>query len=112
MSRIKTRWAKRTYDVWGNKKDGYEVNDSFSCGEVEIACKVNTWNKGTKNEFVTCYPSDYALQQIFGTRANIETTGDDIHVYVLRASDSYPLGELHCVSHESLSPIKEKQERE
>lgn len=26
---IKTTWELRTYDVWGNAKDGYEVNDSF-----------------------------------------------------------------------------------
>jgi hypothetical protein len=34
----------------------------------------------------------------------IETDGDDVTIYVNRASDSYPLGELVCTSHDSLSP--------
>ncbi len=109
MKRIKTIWQVRTYDVWGNKIDGYEVNDVYLRGEFEIDCKIITNNKGTSNEFSSCYPSDYALQQIFGTRAIIDTSGDDIHICVNRRSDNYPLGELHCLSHESLSPIREKQ---
>lgn len=29
-----------TYDVWGNAKDGYEVNDVFSRGHIEIPVSV------------------------------------------------------------------------
>jgi len=33
---VKTVWSLRTYDVWGNPRYGYEVNDSYSAGEVEL----------------------------------------------------------------------------
>jgi hypothetical protein len=107
---VLTLWNKRTYDVWGNKKDGYEVNDSYSQGTVEIRCKIETHNKGTPQEFNSAYPSDFQLRQVFGVNCHIDTDGDDTTIYVNRASDSYPIGELFCESHESLSPIRKKPE--
>lgn len=35
---------------------------------------------------------------------------DDITIYVNRERDGYPIGELQCVSHSALSPIKEKED--
>lgn len=105
--KINTTWKLRTYDVWGNKQDGYEVNDVHTNGTIELSLKIETHNAGTEHEFVSAYPSDYQLGQVFGTRARLDTYGDDLHITVNRASDGYPLGELECVSHSSLSPIRE-----
>ena len=70
---VLTVWESATYDVRGNARDGYEVNDVYRRRTpIEIQCKVETYN-------------------------------------VNRARDGYPLGELTCVSHESLSPIRAKQ---
>lgn len=106
---VLTTWHKRTYDVWGNKKDGYEVNDTRGHGSIEIRCKVQTHNAGTPQEFNSASPSDFQLCQAFGVRCKIDTDGDDLNIYVNRSSDSYPIGELVCESHLALSPIREKE---
>lgn len=107
---IETTWELRTYDVWGNATDGYEVNDTFKAGEVTIRCKVEVCNAGTPQEFLSASPSDSQIRRALGLRRfKLETDGDDLHIYVNRARDSYPLGELYCTSHESLSPIRAKQ---
>ncbi len=103
---ILTRWNVRTYDVWGNASDGYEVNDTYGHGEVEIRSKVETCNAGTPHEFITASPSDHAIKKVFGVGCRIDTDGDDLHITVNRSRDSYPIGELVCTSHASLSPIR------
>ena len=108
---IDTTWEVRTYDVWGNPKDGYEVNDTyrFKAGEVTIRCKVEVNNASTPQEFLSAYPSDSQIRRALSLRRfKIETDGDDLNIYVNRAKDSYPCGELYCTSHESLSPIRTK----
>ncbi len=109
---ITTIWELSTYDVWGNAKDGYDVNDVYRQGEVTIRLKVVRNNPGMSGEFLSAYPSDYQLGKLFGTRAKLDTDGDDTNVYVRRSSDSYPLGQLTCVSHASLSPIRAQKDGE
>jgi hypothetical protein len=105
--RIKTTWDIATYDVWGNRKDGYEVNDVYrQSRDLELMLKVTVNNVGLPSEFESAYPSDYAIRQIFGVTCQIETEGDDLDIYVNRRSDGYPIGEMICTSHESLSPIR------
>jgi hypothetical protein len=102
---INTVWAVRTYDVWGNARDGYEVNDAFSDGEVTIRCEVKTYNVGTEHQFDSAHPSDSQIRRALDLRRfAIDTDGDDLTIYVNRSRDGYPCGELQCVSHESLSP--------
>jgi len=107
---VLTTWRKFTYDVWGNKADSYEVNDRYGQGSVDIRCKIERNNPGTPQEFFSAYPSNGQLQRIFGTHCALSLDGDDLTVYVNRASDGYPIGELICDSHDSLSPIRKKQE--
>jgi hypothetical protein len=61
-NKLKTRWALRTYDVWGNSRDGYDVNDSFARGEFEIMADVRTYNVGTPQEFQSATVSDKAIR--------------------------------------------------
>ncbi len=103
---VLTDWDIRTYDVWGNAKDGYEVNDTSSRGSVTIRCKLVHNNPGTPQEFISASPSDYQIRGVFGVGCAIDTEGDDCTIYVHRASDLYPIGELHCTSHASLSPVR------
>lgn len=171
---IKTVWELRTYDVWGNDRDGYEVNNVFSAGTVELRipqtrhnvgvewhicrnpeCPGNNpcghepkcaWgthrreshgvfgnpvyqydpaNKGMattpsrfvcpecdatvelkSQEFISAYPTHRQIKRAFGVNCRIETSGDDLVVYVERERDGYPIGEMKCVSHESLSPVR------
>lgn len=108
---ILTKWEIRTYDVWGNRKDGFEVNDVFKRGTEEIVIECHRYNVGTPSEFVSASPTDAQIKRIFGLgKTQIDTDGDDLTVYVTRTRDSYPIGEMFCISHASLSPVQEKQD--
>lgn len=103
---IKTTWELRTYDVWGNARDGYEVNDSYNAGEIELRIPQTRHNVGTPSEFLSAYPSDRQIKRTFGVNCRIATYGDDVHIEVERERDGYPIGRMKCVSHESLSPVR------
>ena len=107
--RIDTSWECWTYDVWGNARDGYDVNDR-SCfdrdAKLRIAVTVN--NPGTEHAFTSAYPTDRQIKALFGLRCRIATDGDDLNIYITRERDGYPLGEMFCTSHASLSPIREQ----
>ena len=108
---IETRWEVRSYDVWGNARDGYEVNNVFRGGVREMSLQVVTYNAGTSLEFKGAEPSDKQLREALGCGGRgrpiqITTDGDDVQIYVNRERDGYPIGELFCISHESLSPIR------
>lgn len=110
---IKTVWEFATYDVWGNAKDGYQVNDTYrSSRELEIRAQVKVNNEGKPGQFESAHLTDYQIRQVFGCgRVRLDVQGDDLTYYVNRERDGYPIGELHCVSHESLSPIREAKEQ-
>ena len=106
---ILTTWELWTYDVWGNKDDGYEVNDRFCISrEYTIRLRVTEYNPNTPQAFLAAFPSDYQIKQAFGVSCNLDVSGDDVNIYVNRDSDSYPIGEMYCTSHSSLSPIETK----
>lgn len=102
MNTIATVWEVWTYDVWGNEEDGYEVNDR-SCQarayKLELPIEIN--NAGTPQQFERAYPTDEQIREIFGEEAIIDNgVGDDVNIYITLADDeSYPLGEMNCISH-------------
>ncbi len=106
---LKTTWELRTYDVWGNAKDGYDINDSYRAGSIELRIPQTRYNAGVIGEFIGAYPTDRQIKRVFGTRSRIDTTGDDIHIFVERQRDGYPIGEMVCTSHASLSPVRESE---
>lgn len=107
IERIKTVWEVWTYDVWGNARDGYDVNDRCCIDrECELALTVETHNAGTEREFKSAFPSDKQIRRAFGVRCRIETDGDAENIYVHRERDRYPIGELFLVKPSQLSPIK------
>jgi hypothetical protein len=107
---IETIWELRAYYVWGNSKDGFEVNDSFVVDrDYPLTLTVTVNNKGTAQEFLSAYPTDRQIRKALDLSSiKLDLEGDDLTIYVNRSSNGYPLGELHCVSHESLSPIRIK----
>jgi len=104
-----TTWDVWTYDVWGNAKDGFDVNDrSCVCRNLELRLKIEKANKGTPNEFEHAFPSTRQIREALGLtgwRKGINTDGDDTHIYVEASHNERPIGELICTSHDSLSPI-------
>lgn len=108
-NKIITYWQLFTYDVWGNEDDGFEVNDRFAYnGKCELELQVTHNNIFTPQAFLSASPTDKQIKKAFGIRGScdITTSGDDLNIYINRASDNYPLGEMSCISHESLSPIR------
>lgn len=103
---LPTVWSLRTYDVWGNARDGYEVNDNYDAGEVELRIPQTRYNVGRASEFIGAFPSDRQIKRAFGVNCRISIDGDDLTVYVEREKDGYPIGEMHCESHASLSPVR------
>jgi len=104
---VQTTWELRTYDVWGNAEDGWDVNQAFNAGSIDLRLAIVRNNPETPQEFLSAYPSDYQIRQhAFTVDGAVETDGDDITIYVTRKRDGYPVGEMHCTSHASLSPIR------
>lgn len=104
---VSTVWELWTYDVWGNARDGYDVNDRSCFNRAyELELTVETHNAGTAHEFKSATPSDKQIREAFGIRCRFETYGDDRCIYVTRERDGYPIGEMLLQSPEGLSPIK------
>ena len=110
---IETVWRPATYDVWGNAREGYDVNDVFRGAPVTLRLRVEIHNIGTPQEFESAYPSDKQIREALDIkpRVRLSLDGDALAIYVTHESTGYPLGELTCVSHESLSPIRAKEWR-
>lgn len=110
--RIKTVWEVWSYDVWGNEEDGYDVNDKYCDNrEYEISASVKIANPGTGREFEYIEVSDRAIKEALSIKSGVKisTDGDDVNIYV-ETDNGYPLGELRCVSHESLSSPRKSNE--
>lgn len=105
---IETTWELRSYDVWGNAKDGYEVNDSHAFErEHALTLTIEVNNPGSEMQFESAFPSMRQIRAAFGVkRMALDIDGDDTTIYVNRSRDAYPIGEMYCTSHESLSPIR------
>ncbi len=109
-NKILTKWRKLTYDVCGNEKDGFDVNDVYSHGEIELELEVKQHNELTPQVFESASISDAQLRNIFNLgKKQINVDGDGLLYYVNLARNGYPVGELRCESHEGLSPIREKK---
>ena len=107
---IKTTWEIWTYDVWGNARDGYDVNDRYCRNRnYRLKLEVKEYNNtGKPGTFKAAFPTDKQIRQAFGlNKTRLDISGDDLSIYINRASDSYPIGEMICTSHDSLSPIRE-----
>lgn len=82
------------YDVWGNAKDGFDVNDRSRIDTIAINVKGETYNQGTANEFTTFEPSDLQLARALNVRGcEFENSGDGV-IYVTKKSNGRPEGEL------------------
>jgi hypothetical protein len=106
---VNTVWELWSYDVWGNETDGYEVNDrSCFARQYKLRLAVVVNNEGTPQEFISAYPKDNQIRRAFGCkRVQLDLEGDDTYIYVSDETTGYPIGEMICTSHESLSPIRE-----
>ena len=79
-----------TYDVWGNARDGYEVNDRYDAGTFVVDHR--TWHSARAIM--------KAARQMLGIkpRYRLSLDGDDKTIYINSATDGYPFGELYIES--------------
>ena len=85
---MKTNWTYATYDVWGNEKDGFEVNDVFR-GNCEFKMDSNN-----DREILRACKDYLGLKSSIKLK-DLEIEGDDQVIYVNSAKDCYPLGEFN-----------------
>ena len=91
---VKVRTYKLwTYDVWGNTRDGFNVNDRYSHGLVTIACRREDFNIGTPHQFATWEPTDRQLSRAAGF-LRCTWDGQEGTYYAEAASNGKPIGEL------------------
>jgi hypothetical protein len=93
-----------TYDVWGNSRDGYEVNDAYRQGSTELPTDCHLSNvprlpesdsgSSTVPVMISYTLSDRTIRGLFGIRCKLDVSGDDMTYYVNRARDNYPIGEI------------------
>lgn len=106
---INTTWKVVIYEVWGNEDDGFWINSCWCIYHnypLILDIEVNNPNHPDLM-FKSASPSDNQLREALRILPGVElnTDGDDVSIYV-SSDDYYPLGELHCTSHVSLSPIR------
>lgn len=103
---ITSSWQGWTYDVWGNARDGWEVNDR-SCFDrnILISARPRLYNcpaiplPGSTSascdlSFVSFIPSDRELLWAIGAKGLVVgDEGDDTHIY-LDLRNGKPYGEL------------------
>jgi hypothetical protein len=103
---ISTVWQIVNYDVWGNSKDGYEVNQIFYSGNVEMPVKLEVYNPGIEGEFYDGSPNDTQIRKALGITPRVRIYDpycNERVIYANHVSTDYPLGELRLVSHDTLA---------
>jgi len=87
------RYELITYDVWGNKKDGFEVNNAFSTEEVLVITE-----DATDRDIIKGLKTIGFIKK--GVRySSIDIDGEDGYSLYLTytAGTWYPLCELRCI---------------
>ena len=79
-----TNYRVWSHDVWGNEKDGFEVNDNRLEAEVEIH------DMATNREIMQALKHAGLLIKACQERW-LEFDGDDATIYINQARNGYPL---------------------
>ena len=77
-----------SYDVLGNARDGYEVNDRARIATIEIRKKFDT------DAYVLRLAKMARLLKSTVRLSQIAIDGDDMTAYIEDRKDGYPIGEL------------------
>lgn len=110
-------WA--TYDVWGNSRNGFEVNDKYNQGEIEIPATMTIHGvpafPGAKDKYRS-FPSsgsfstelavsftltDKDIKKALDITCKFDVDGDDLNYYINKKSNGKPLCEIRIVSWKS-----------
>ena len=81
-------WRFWSYDVWGNAREGFEVNDRYEIDKVYIDDSIIE----NKKKLATLIRKIYGLKKI-----QLSFDGDDRVIYIEATRDGYPIGEMELV---------------
>jgi hypothetical protein len=82
-----------SYDVWGNARDGFDVNDRYKHGVFTIKCKREVFNSGTPHEFASYEPTDRQLSRA-ASICGASWDGCEGVFYAEKKSNGMPICEL------------------
>ena len=78
-------WSFWSYDVWGNAREGFEVNDRFEIDTAYIDDSIIADRK----KLATLVRKVFGLKKI-----QLSFDGDDRTIYIEATRDGYPIGEM------------------
>lgn len=82
-----------TYDLWGNHRDGWQVNDRFKEGTITIKVKGKVYNEGTDHEFISYTPTDRQINRALGVKG-VEWQGEAEYTLYGETKTGKPVAEL------------------
>jgi len=101
-----TEWRLYTYDVWGNPKDGFVINDVFKKDLITIPIKatITICNKGTDRAYklLMYVPTKYAISKALGVSRRWFDPYENLEHICLVANNGKPICELTLESHTGL----------
>lgn len=86
-----------TYDLWGNARDGWDVNNKFKQGTITIKVKGTVYNQGTDQEFVSYHPTDLQINRAIGGKG-IRWEGETEYTLYGESKSGKPIAELERVN--------------
>lgn len=98
---VTMRYKIKSYDVWGNARDGWDVNNVFTDGTVDICVRGHVFNVGTAQAFVSYTPTDRQCSRAANVRGGSWDSSADCET-VITCDDrrsGKPLGELDFVGY-------------
>ena len=85
------------YDVWGNERDGFEVNDR-NCFVREAEFPAKTISAGDDDKSLLKWLKDIGFIKKGIHLSSINFDGDDTTIYIEQSKNGYPIG---CIEIES-----------
>ena len=78
-----TVWRVWTYDVWGNRREGYEINDRYDQGYIPV--------KGSSEKAILRALKDKGILKSGTRMTSLSFDGDNQFIQIESARDGYPL---------------------
>lgn len=89
----------RSYDVWGNEDDGYDINDIISCG---IFILENDAKEGTEKAWKKAI-RESVFNHGARVRFNVEWL-DETMIEITMKKDGFPVGRFELIDNEDFRP--------
>ena len=83
-------WRVFSLDVWGNARDGYEVNDRSGIGKVRLP-------DDATNEQIVRALKDAGILRKTVRMSQIAIDGDDMFISIDQAKDGKPVFQLEVI---------------